>query len=98
MYISIIYLSDISIVAYIGAFLALISTVYYRELVPYRVKFTNFIAVISQHVILLVFMAVLLIESGSLHILQLSNFTLGVLLLAINGLILLLAFWGGVLR
>jgi hypothetical protein len=89
---------DISIVAYMGSFLAILSAVYYRELVPYRVKFTNFIAVIGQYVILLVFMAVLLIESGSLKALHMTDFTLGLILLAVNGSVLLFAFWGGVMR
>lgn len=78
--------------------LALLSALYYRELVPYRVQFTNFIAVMGQYVILLVFMAVLMIESASLQALGLSDFVLGILLLSINGSILILAIWGGLIR
>lgn len=89
---------DNAIVSYIGFMLAFLSSIYIRELSPFRVEFTNVIAVIGQYVILLVFMAALLIETGSLSSLNLSNLALGIILLSINLLIILLVVIGALLR
>jgi hypothetical protein len=90
--------SDNAVKAYIGSGLAFLSTIYFREMSPYRVEFTNFIAVIAQYVILAGFMAALLIDSDSLDSYGVSNFVLGCILLALNLTIIILAAYLAWLR
>lgn len=77
--------------AYIGCLLALLSTIYFREMSPFKVEFTNFIAVLAQYVILLAFLAALIIETGSLSSFGLSNFGLGCVLGSSNLVIIFLS-------
>jgi len=88
---------DNAIVAYIGCFCGLISTIYYRELSPFRILFTNYIGVVAQYVILLVYLTALMIETSSLESLNISNFTVGIILLFINLFIIGAVVWGGYL-
>mmetsp|Transcript_46260 Transcript_46260/g.59463 ORF Transcript_46260/g.59463 Transcript_46260/m.59463 type:complete len:919 (+) Transcript_46260:649-3405(+) len=89
---------DTAIVAYLGSTLALISGVYFRELVPYRVEFTNFIAVIAQYAILLVFMSALMIETDSLDRFHISDSVLGIILVGINTIVMMFVILGGLQR
>jgi len=84
-----------TIKTYIGCGLALLSTVYFRELTPFRVEFTNFLAVIAQYVILLAFMAALMIQSDSVSTIGISDFALGCILAIANILIVGLAIFLG---
>jgi hypothetical protein len=84
-----------TIKTYIGCALALLSTIYFRELTPFRVEFTNFLAVIAQYVILLAFMAALMIQSDAVSSIGISNFALGCILVFANILIIGLAMFLG---
>jgi hypothetical protein len=69
-----------------------------RELSPFRVEFTNFIAVIAQYCILLIFMAALIIETDSLDVLNLSDLFVGIFLISINAVVLVCVLVGALLR
>lgn len=81
MYRRIVFVSVIPLIgedgstrAYAGCVLALFSTIFFRELTPFRVEFSNFLGVLAQYVILASFMAALLIETGSLEAFNLTDF------------------------
>jgi len=77
-----------SMKAYMGCTLALFSAIYFRELTPYRVAFTNVIAVIAQYVILLDFMAVLVLDARSLNAFGFSKIGFGCMLIGVNVIII----------
>ena len=81
--------------AYAGAALALLSCVFFRESIPFRVPFTNFLAVTAQYVILAAFMAALLVATDSLSSLGLTDFALGSILSFTNATVALIAFYIG---
>ena len=81
--------------AYIGCGLALVSAIYFREMTPFRIPFTNFVAVVAQYSILVTFMAALILETDSLEKFGIGGFGLGVLLCSVNGTIIFLAFFVG---
>jgi hypothetical protein len=87
--------SDSASRGYAGAALSLLSCIYYRESIPFRVPFTNFLAVVAQYVILLCFMSALLVATGSLDALGLSDFALGAILSGTNMLIMFIAVFIG---
>lgn len=89
---------DSAFVAYAGCILALISTISFRELAPFRVDFTNLIAVVCQYLILLMFLAGMMLETNTTEPFHFSDFQLGCCLLGLNLMIALLVFWGGYLR
>jgi len=89
---------DNSIVAYFGCILAFLFIIFFREELPYRVEFINFVVVCCQYVIMLVFMAALVLETNSLDSLNMSDFTLGLILLLSNLFVLLSAILGGWFR
>mmetsp|Transcript_43092 Transcript_43092/g.55361 ORF Transcript_43092/g.55361 Transcript_43092/m.55361 type:complete len:331 (-) Transcript_43092:1387-2379(-) len=89
---------DNSLVAYSGWILAFISVVFFREELPYRVEFINFVVVCCQYVIMLVFIGALILETDSLETLNMNDFTLGVVLLLSNMFVFLSAILGGWFR
>jgi hypothetical protein len=102
LYRRIIFVSVISLIdsksstrAYAGCGLALLSTIYFRELTPFRVEFTNFLAVVAQYVILLAYMAALMIGTDSLSKFNVSDFWLGLILSSTNFLIVFMALFIG---
>ena len=52
---------------------------------PFRIPFTNFVAVVAQYAILVTFMAALVLETDSLEKFGLDDFMLGLLLSLVNG-------------
>jgi Na+/melibiose symporter-like transporter len=62
---------------------------------PFRIPFTNFVAVVAQYAILVTFMAALVLETDSLEKFGLSDFSLGAILSMINVCIIFLAFFIG---
>lgn len=84
--------------AYTGCFLSLLSVIYFRELLPFREKFTNVIAIVAQYVILIVFIAATMIETDTLDTAHLSGRSLGIGLLLANVLLITLLGIGGLLR
>ena len=78
--------------------LAIISAFYFRETSPYRVEFTNVLAVIAQYQILLMFLCALMIETGSLQALGVSGFVIGVFMITTNSLVIVLALAVGYLH
>ena len=77
--------------AYAGCTLALVSTVYMREVLPFRHQFTNVLAVIAQYVILMAFMAALLICTDSLAKFNLTDFAVGCIMTVANSTLVLIA-------
>ena len=63
---------------------------YYREQKPFRVDYTNFIAVVAQYMILFVFYAGLSISSGDVMNFGLEGIWLGIFLVAVNLIVLVL--------
>ena len=62
---------------------------------PFRIAFTNFVAVIAQYAILVTFMAALMLETDSVDTFGLGDFALGCILCMVNAFILLLAVFVG---
>ena len=62
---------------------------------PFRIPFTNFVAVVAQYAILVTFMAALVLETDSLEKFGLDDFMLGLLLSLVNLCIIFLAFFIG---
>merc|ERR1712023_437868 len=89
---------DYSSRGYIGALLALISAVYFREVCPYRIDFTNVIAVVAQYTLMILYLSAVKIETDSLSKFGLSNFLLGLILLVLTSSIVVLALYVGHLR
>jgi hypothetical protein len=87
--------NDISIRAYIGIYLSLISAIYFREVAPYRVEFTNVLATIAQYQILTVFLAALMIQTGTFETFGVNDFFLGMILLTANSTVLVMAIYVG---
>jgi hypothetical protein len=81
--------------AYSGVALSLLSCIYYRESTPFRMPYTNFLAVVAQYVILLAYMAALLLATDSLGVIGMSDFVLGILLCVTNVFIVLAAIHFG---
>ena len=53
---------------------------------PFRIAFTNFVAVIAQYAILVTFMAALMLETDSVDTFGLGDFALGCILCMVNAL------------
>jgi hypothetical protein len=85
-------------VGYSGCFLALVSVIYFRELLPFRESFTNVVAIVAQYVILLVFLAASMIETNTLSSAHLTDSILGYSLVAANMVLISLVGFGGLIR
>ena len=84
--------------AYAGATLALLSTVLFRETMPFKLQATSVLGVISQYAILMAFLAALMISTGSLDQLGLSNLLIGSILSATHIFIMFVALGIGYTR
>ena len=62
---------------------------------PFRVDYSNFLAVAAQYVIMLTFMGALLVETNSVAAFNLTDFWLGVILSAINIFVIFMAGYIG---
>ena len=85
--------SDPAAKGYLGALLALLSAIYFREMVPFREDFTNVIAVVAQYSIMTVYLAALMIQSGSLEKFGLSDFLLGCILSGATIIVIVMALY-----
>ena len=90
--------TDPAIRAYVGCVISLGSSVYYRETMPYRVPFTNVLGTVAQYQILFGFLVALVMEGDAAKQFELTDFKIGMLLIAINMFILLAALFVGWLR
>ena len=70
--------------AYIGAGVAMVMMVYFRETMPSRNPFTNLLAVLAQYQILFVFLAALFMITAAIGTIQVSDLALGCLLVLVN--------------
>ena len=70
--------------ASMGVLLAIMSVSYYREEAPFRVPFTNVIALVAQYVILIVYYVGLSLATGLVVDFGLKDAGLGLFLVAVN--------------
>lgn len=81
--------------AYAGSALALISCVYFREMLPFKEDFTNTLAVIAQYSVLAAFLAALTLATGFFTPKGTGGFWVGCMLVAANALIVGIAVFIG---